>query len=47
VRQYVLTLPYEPRKLAAFKADALTALASIFVEAIFARYRASAKRQAN
>jgi hypothetical protein len=38
VRQYVLTLPYELRRLAAFKADALTALARIFVEAVFARY---------
>ncbi len=45
VRQYVLTLPYELRRLAAFKADVLTALARIFVEAIFARYRAGAKRE--
>jgi hypothetical protein len=42
VRQYVLTLPYELRKLAAFKADVLTALARIFVEAVFARYRSRA-----
>jgi hypothetical protein len=42
VRQYVLTLPYELRRLAAFKADVLTALARIFVEAVFARYRSRA-----
>ena len=45
VRQYVLSLPYELRKLAAFKADVLTALGRIFVEAIFARYRARAQRE--
>jgi hypothetical protein len=45
VRQYVLTLPYELRKLAAFKADALTALARIFVESVFAVYRARARRE--
>jgi hypothetical protein len=44
LRQYVLSLPYELRRLAAFKADALTALARIFVEAVFASYRARAKR---
>jgi hypothetical protein len=50
VRQYVLSLPYEVRKLAAFKADVLTALGRIFVEAIFAAtafaptVRASRKR---
>jgi hypothetical protein len=44
VRQYVLSLPYELRKLAAFKADVLTALGRIFVEAIFAGYRAGARR---
>jgi hypothetical protein len=43
-RQYVLTLPYELRKLAAFKADVLTALARAFVEAIFATYRKRARR---
>ena len=42
VRQYVLTLPYELRRLAAFKADVLTAFARIFVEAVFARYRSRA-----
>ncbi len=42
LRQYVLSLPYELRKLAAFKADVLTALGRIFVDAIFASYRARA-----
>jgi len=45
LRQYVLSLPYELRKLAAFKADVLTALGRIFVEAIFASHRARAKRE--
>jgi hypothetical protein len=44
LRQYVLSLPYELRRLAAFKADVLTALARIFVDAVFASYRARAKR---
>lgn len=44
VRQYVLSLPYELRRLAAFKADVLTALARNFVEAISAVYRSRAKR---
>jgi hypothetical protein len=44
LRQYVLTLPYELRKLAAFKADVLSALARIFVESVFATYRLRAKR---
>ena len=44
VRQYVLSLPFELRKLAAFKADVLTALGRIVVEAIFASYTARAKR---
>jgi hypothetical protein len=44
VRQHVLTLPYELRKLVAFKADVLTAVARIFVESVFASYRARAKR---
>ncbi len=44
VRQYVLTLPYELRRLAAFKADVLTALGRIFVEAIFASCRGGAQR---
>jgi hypothetical protein len=44
VRQHVLTLPYELRKLVAFKADVLTAVGRIFVESVFASYRARAKR---
>jgi hypothetical protein len=44
LRQYVLTLPYELRKLVAFKADVLTAVARIFVESVFASYRIRAKR---
>jgi hypothetical protein len=44
VRQYVLSLPFELRKHAAFKADVLTALGRIFVEAIFASYGARARR---
>jgi hypothetical protein len=39
VRQWVLSLPWELRALAAFKADVLSALARIFVEAIFARHQ--------
>jgi hypothetical protein len=45
VRQYVLTLPYELRRLTAFKADVLTAIARIAVEAILASYRARARRR--
>jgi hypothetical protein len=44
LRQYVLTLPYELRKLVAFKADVLTAVARIFVESVFANCRIRAKR---
>jgi hypothetical protein len=44
VRQHVLTLPYEFRKLIAFKAHVLTAVGRIFVESVFASYRARAKR---
>jgi hypothetical protein len=44
LRQYVLSLPFELRKLAAFKPDVLTALGRIFVDAIFASYGARAKR---
>ena len=43
IRQYVLSLPFELRALAAFKAPVLTALVRIFVEAISARYRKWAK----
>ena len=42
VRQFVLSLPYELRLLAAFKPDVLSAIARIFVEAVFASYRARA-----
>lgn len=45
VRQWVLSLPFELRALAAFRANALSALSRIFVEAIFARHRACARRQ--
>jgi hypothetical protein len=44
LRQYVLTMPYELRKLVAFKADVLTAIAHIFVETVFALYRGRSKR---
>ena len=44
VRQHVLTLPYELRRLAAFNADVLTAIGRIAVETIFASYRRRAKR---
>ncbi len=40
----MLTLPYELRKLVAFKADVLTAVARLFVESVFASYRTRAKR---
>jgi hypothetical protein len=43
VRQYVLSLPHELRRLAARTADVLTALGRIFVDAVFARYRGRAK----
>jgi len=45
VRQYVLSLPYELRRLAAFKADVLTGLGRIFVDAVFASYRRRATRR--
>ena len=45
VRQYVLSLPYDLRKLAAFKADVLTALGRVFVDAVFASHRRRARRQ--
>jgi len=35
VRQWVLSLPFELRSLAAFQANALSALARIFVESVF------------
>jgi hypothetical protein len=43
VRQYVLSLPYEVRRLAAFKQDVLGAFVRIFIEAVSARYRTRAK----
>jgi len=45
VRQWVLSLPFELRTLAAFRAEALSALARIFVESVFARHRAWARRK--
>jgi hypothetical protein len=45
VRQYVLSLLYELRRLAAFRADVLTALGRLFVEAVFASYRQRARRR--
>jgi hypothetical protein len=44
VRQWVLSLPFELRALAAFRADVLAALVRIFIEAIDRRHRAWAKR---
>ena len=43
VRQWVLSLPFELRALAATQADVLTALSRIFAEALSARYRAGAR----
>ena len=45
VRQWVLSLPWELRALAAFKADVLSALVRMFIEAIFARYNRWARGQ--
>ena len=42
IRQWVLSLPFELRRLAAFDARVLTALGRFFVEAIFAEQRAHA-----
>jgi hypothetical protein len=39
VRQWVLSLPFELRRLAAFRADVLSAVGRAFVEAIFAEQR--------
>ena len=44
VRQYVLSLPFELRALAAFKPEVLRAMATLFVDAIFGLYRARARR---
>lgn len=43
VRQWVLSMPWELRPLAAFKAPVLSALGRIFVETIFARHRRLAR----
>jgi hypothetical protein len=40
VRQYVLSLPHELRRLAAFKQDVLGAFVRIFMETVSSRYRA-------
>jgi hypothetical protein len=45
VRQWVLSLPFELRALAAFRADVLSAVGRLFVEAIFSRNTAWARRQ--
>lgn len=45
VRQWVLSLPFELRALAAFKADVLSALVRIFIEAVFTRYLRRAAAQ--
>jgi hypothetical protein len=44
VRQYVLSLPFDLRRLAAFDPEVLTAFGRTFVDTIFASYRARAKR---
>ncbi len=46
VRQWVLSLPFELRALAAFRADVLAALVRIFVEVVSGRYRTQARKQA-
>jgi len=46
VRQWVLSLPWELRRLAAFNAGVLTALGRIFVDAIFAEQTAAAGKGA-
>ena len=45
VRQWVLSLPFELRGLAAFRADALSVLNRLFVEEVSRRYVARAKDQ--
>jgi hypothetical protein len=42
IRQWVLSLPWELRRLAAFNAEVLTALGRIFVEEVFVELRAGA-----
>jgi hypothetical protein len=43
VRQWVLSLPFDLRELAAFRSGVLSALCRTFVEAVFMRYRACAQ----
>ncbi len=43
VRQWVLSLPFELRQLAAFRPDVLSSLARIFHDAVFARYASWAR----
>jgi hypothetical protein len=43
LRQYVLSLPFELRRLAAFKQEVLGAIVKIFIEAVSARYRTHVK----
>jgi hypothetical protein len=45
VRQWVLSLPFELRRLAAFRAGVLSALCRIFHESVFARYAAWAESE--
>jgi len=45
VRQWVLSLSFELRGLAAFRADALSALNRLFVEEVLRRYAARAKKE--
>jgi len=42
VRQYVLSLPFEMRRAAAFRADVATALGRIFIEAVSSEQRRAA-----
>lgn len=44
LRQFVLSLPHELRRLAAFKQDVLGAVVRTFTDAVAASYRARAKR---
>jgi len=45
LRQFVLSLPYELRRLAAFNQDVLGAVVRISTDAVFASYRARAQRE--
>jgi len=44
VRQFVLSLPFALRQLAAFKPEVRSALSRFFVDVVFASYRARAER---